>query len=91
LGATLTIGGKDYDVEKDFTWAELMLVEELGGVPLGKEDAFESMAVIAAFVFSIQKREDDALTWEAFVKTPIDVQDETGSEKKPRPTRAKVA
>jgi hypothetical protein len=36
LGAVLTIQGKQYDVEKDFTWAELMLVEELGGVPLGQ-------------------------------------------------------
>jgi hypothetical protein len=74
LGAVLTIQGKQYDVEKDFTWAELMLVEELGGVPLGRDDAFESMSVIAAFVFAIQKREDDALTWEAFVKQPIDIQ-----------------
>lgn len=89
MGAVLTIQGKDYDVEKDFTWAELMLVEELGGVPLGADDAFERMTVIAAFVFAIQKREDDALTWESFVKTPIDIQD--GSEKKPRPTRAKDA
>jgi hypothetical protein len=78
LGAVLTIQGKQYDVEKDFTWAELMLVEELG-------PAFRSagmmrsnrMTVIAAFVFSIQKRDDDALTWEAFVKQPIDVKDET--------------
>jgi hypothetical protein len=91
LGAVLTIQGKQYDVEKDFTWAELMLVEELGGVPLGRDDAFESMAVIAAFVFSIQKRDDDALTWEAFVKQPIDVKDETETEAKPRPTRAKAA
>jgi hypothetical protein len=89
LGAVLTIQGKKYDVEKDFTWAELMLVEELGGVPLGRDDAFESMAVIAAFVFAIQKREDDALTWEAFVKQPIDIQGE--AEEKPRPTRAKAA
>jgi hypothetical protein len=91
LGAVLTIQGKQYDVEKDFTWAELMLVEELGGVPLGRDDAFESMAVIAAFVFSIQKREDDALTWEAFVKQPIDIQGEPVAEEKPRPTKAKAA
>jgi hypothetical protein len=40
---------------------------------------------------SIQKRDDDALTWEAFVKQPIDVKDETETEAKPRPTRAKAA
>lgn len=90
MGAVLTIQGKDYDVEKDFTWAEIMLAEELGGVPLGADDAFERMTVIAAFVFAIQKREDEALTWEAFVKTPIDIQDGT-DEKKPRPTKAKSA
>lgn len=93
MGAVLTIQGKQYDVEKDFTWAELMLAEELSGVGLAKDDAFESMAVIAGFVFVILKRDDDALTWEAFVKQPIDVKDETEAEAeaKPRPTRAKAA
>jgi hypothetical protein len=88
----LTIQGKKYDVEKDFTWAELMLVEELSGVALGADDAFERMTVIGALVFAIQKREDESLTWEAFVRTPIDIQGEDEPEgKKPRPTRAKAA
>jgi hypothetical protein len=94
VGAVLTIQGKEYDIEKDFTWAELLLVEELSGVPLGADNAFERMTVIAAFVFAIQKRQDESLTWEAFMQTPIDIKDETETadpEKRPRPTKVKAA
>jgi hypothetical protein len=90
LGAVLTIQGRQYDVEKDFTWEELMLVEQQSGVPLGRDNAFESMTVVAAFVFVILKRDDEGLTWEAFVKQPIDVTDETAEQESPRPTRAKA-
>jgi hypothetical protein len=34
-GPTIKIGEKDYDVNRDFSWRELLTVEELGGVPLG--------------------------------------------------------
>lgn len=92
MATVLTIQGKDYDVDRDFTWEEIMLVEELAGVPLGRQGAFESMAVIGGFVFAIQKRADETLTWEQFVKQPLEVTD--GDEKpeaaKPRPTRAKA-
>lgn len=87
----ITIQGKKYDVEKDFTWEELMLVEQQGGVPLGRDDAFESMSVIGAFVFVVLKRENEALTWTEFVKQPIAVSSgDEEPEKKPRPTRAKA-
>ena len=76
MGTILTIKGKPYDIDKDFTWSELMLVEELGGVPLGREGALESMATIAGLVFVVMKRDEAALTWDEFVKQPIDVTDE---------------
>jgi hypothetical protein len=59
LGADPHHPGQQYDVEKDFTWEELMLVEQQSGVPLGRDDAFESMATVAAFVFVIEKRDDE--------------------------------
>lgn len=93
MGAVLTIQGKTYDVEKDFTWEELLLAEQQSGVPIARDDAFESMAVIAAFVFVVLKRSEPELTWTDFVKRPIDVTqpDETQEPKAPRPTRAKAA
>lgn len=91
MGAVLTIRGKKYDVEKDFTWAELMLVEQQSSVPLGRDDAFESMTVVAAFVFVILKRENESLTWEEFVNQPIDFSQAEEPEAKPRPTKAKAA
>jgi hypothetical protein len=41
-GPTIRIGAKEYDVNRDFTWRELLTVEELGGQPLARDDAFES-------------------------------------------------
>jgi hypothetical protein len=66
-GPTIRIGAKEYDVNRDFTWRELLTVEELGGQPLARDDAFESFGVIAAFVFVIQKRDDPTLAWEGFL------------------------
>jgi hypothetical protein len=91
LGATLTIGGKDYDVEKDFTWEEILLVEELSGVPLGRRGAFDSMGVVGGFVFVIQKRADPALSWEKFVSGSMELPEADGDEAPKRPTRAKAA
>lgn len=89
MGVSLKIAGKDYDVEKDFTWEELMLVEQQSGVPLGRDGAFDSMAVLGAFVFVVLKRADEALTWEQFVKQTIDFSEPEEAET-PRPTRAKA-
>ena len=87
MGATLRIGGNEYDVEKDFSWEELMLVEELGGVPLGREGAFESMAVVGACVFVVMKRANAELTWQEFVKQPMDITDERDDAAKPAKKR----
>jgi hypothetical protein len=76
LGATLRIAGSEYDVEKDIAWEELILIEELSGVPLGTETAFQSLAVIGACVFVITRRTESDLTWEEFVKRPMDITDE---------------
>lgn len=76
MAATLTIHGTEYDVEKDFSWGELMLVEELSGVPLGAPNAFDAMAVLGACVFVVMKRTDAALAWEDFVKQPMMLNDE---------------
>jgi hypothetical protein len=76
LGATLRIAGSEYDVEKDIAWEELILIEELSGVPLGTETAFQSLAVIGACVFVITRRTETDLTWEEFVKRPMDITDE---------------
>ena len=76
MGATLSIGGNEYDVEKDISWEELILIEELSGVPLGTETAFQSLAVIGACVFVITRRTETGLTWEEFVKRPMDIKDE---------------
>jgi hypothetical protein len=94
MAATIRIGENEYDVEKDFSWAELMLIEELGGRALGSESAFESMATIGACVFVVVKRDEPDLTWEAFLERPMDLTDErpdAPEAKKPvakaRPTR----
>ena len=71
-GPTIRIGGKEYDVNRDFTWRELLTVEELGGVPLARDEAFESFGVIAAFVFVVMKREDQTLMWEGFLDGNIE-------------------
>jgi hypothetical protein len=85
-GPTIDVEGKTYDVEKDFTWRELLTVEELGGVPLGRPGAFESMAVGGAFVFVVLKRSQPELTWEAFLDRNVTTEPEAA----PRPTRAKT-
>jgi hypothetical protein len=93
-GPTIRIGGKEYDVNRDFTWRELLTVEELSGTPLGRDDAFESMGVMGALVFVIQKREDQSLRWEGFLDGSIsdlisddEPDDEDEPVAKPRPTK----
>ena len=94
-GPTIRIGAKEYDVNRDFTWRELLTVEELSGQPLARDDAFESFGVIAAFVFVIQKRDDPALAWEGFLDGNIsDITGDDGEADavkkpaaKPRPTK----
>jgi hypothetical protein len=94
-GPTIKIGEKDYDVNRDFSWRELLTVEELGGVPLGRDGSFESMSVMAAFVFVVLKRDDVTLEWAGFLDRNIeelfgsDDEDETPKPKaKPRPTKS---
>ena len=98
-GPTIRIGAKEYDVNRDFTWRELLTVEELGGQPLANDKAFESFGVIAAFVFVIQKRDDPTLAWEGFLDGNIsditgDDEPEQDAKKKaaakPRPTKPSV-
>jgi hypothetical protein len=60
-GPSIRIGSKSYDVNKDFTWRELITVEELGGVPLARDGAFEAFSVLGAFVFVLLKRDDESL------------------------------
>lgn len=69
--ATITIEGVEYDVNKDFTWAELMEVEQRGGQPLGRDGSLDSLSTVAAFFFVVRRRKDAALTWEQFVSEPI--------------------
>lgn len=93
---TITIDGTDYDVNKDFTWQELIEVEKLSGLPLGRDGSLDSLAVIAGFFFIVKRRVSPGLTWEAFTAEPMPAQnepDETadGASKpkakaKPRPT-----
>lgn len=98
---TIRIGAQEYDVNRDFTWRELLTVEELSGQPLANDKSFESFSVIAAFVFVIQKREEPSLAWEGFLDgnisditsgdEPDDDADEAGAKKpkaKPRPTKS---
>ena len=84
-GPTVRIGGKEYDVNRDFTWRELLTVEELGGVPLARDEAYETFAVMAAFVFVVMKREDAALMWEGFLDGNISdiIGDEPEPDSKP--------
>lgn len=78
--ATITVKGKEYDVNQDFSWKELMLVEELAGMPLGSRDAFLATSTGAAFIFVILKRTDNQLTWEQFLESPVGDLEETVSE-----------
>jgi hypothetical protein len=80
-GPVVRIGGKEYDVNRDFTWRELLTVEELGGVPLARDEAYETFGVMAAFVFVVMRREDDKLTWEQFLDGNIS--DVTGEDPQP--------
>lgn len=90
-GPIVRIGGKEYDVNRDFTWRELLTVEELGGVPLARDEAYETFAVMAAFVFVVMKREDESLMWEGFLDGSIsDIigdDDPAKPKAKPRPTK----
>jgi hypothetical protein len=91
-GPTIRIGGKEYDVNRDFTWRELLTVEELSGQPLARDAAFQSFAVLGAFVFVVMKREDASLAWEGFLDGNIsDLIDEPEDDPKPaakrRPTK----
>lgn len=85
-GPTIKIKGKEYDVERDFTWRELLTVEELAGVPLGQAGALNSMGVCGAFFFVVLKREDQSLTWEGFLDGQVG--EFTEEDKPVRPTRA---
>lgn len=85
---TIEVKGREYDLEKDFTWKELMLAEELSGTPLGRADALDSMAVGAAFIFVILKRTDTELTWEAFVDSPVAASQNANGNGASRPTKA---
>lgn len=80
-GPTIKIGKKEYDVNRDFTWRELLTVEELGGVPLARDEAFDHMSVMAAFVFVVLKRDDETLEWAGFMDRNInDLIDEADGE-----------
>lgn len=96
---TIRIGAEEYDVNRDFTWRELLTVEELAGYPLAEEKSFNHMAVIGAFVFVIQKRDDASLMWEGFLDSSIlditgdddagdDAQSAPKAKAKPRPTKS---
>lgn len=92
-GPVVRIGGTEYDVNRDFTWRELLTVEELGGVPLARDEAYETFGVMAAFVFVVAKRDDASLSWEKFLDGNISdvIGDEPEAESKPaakrRPTK----
>ena len=94
-GPTIKVKGREYNVNKDFTWRELMTVEELSGFPLGRPDSFESTAVAAAIIFVVLKRDEKELTWEAFLDGSIEdlEADEpaTNGDGPKRPTRAAKA
>lgn len=77
-GPKIRIGAKSYDVNSDFSWRELLTVEELAGQPIARDEAFESFGVIAAFVFVLQKRDDASLRWEDFLNGSIE--DVTGED-----------
>lgn len=91
MAVTVTIYGKEYDTEKDFSWAELMLIEEIGGQPLGDERSWQSMAVLAATVFTLLKREDAVLTWEKFVEMPMHITDNRDDAPAKKPAVKKPA
>jgi hypothetical protein len=69
--ATVTVKGKEYDVNADFTWRELATVEELAGQPLGARGAMDSALVGGAFIFVVLKRDDPTLEWGAFLDSPV--------------------
>lgn len=84
-GPTITIRGKDYDLNRDFSWRELITIEDLSGVPLGHDGAFESLTVLGACVFVVLKRDDEKLKWEGFLDGNID----DITEDEPEPPAAK--
>lgn len=94
---TITVQGKTYDVNKDFTWAELMAVEEFAGTGLAADGAFDSVAVAAGFIFVILRRENKTLTKDEFLASAVSDFDQddapaNGNGGKPkRPTRAAKA
>jgi len=65
------VKGREYSIENDLTWRELITVEELSGTSLGADGALDSMTVSAALIFVILKREDKALTWDGFMDQSI--------------------
>lgn len=90
---TITIDGTDYDVNKDFAWQELIEIEQLSGLPLGRDGSLDSLSVIAGFFYIIKRRANPQLTWQEFVKEPMPTQADTGdgeqkpkAKAKPRPT-----
>jgi hypothetical protein len=93
LGASVEVHGKNYDIDRDFEWRELITIEELAGIPLGRPGSLEYAVVGAALIFVVMKREDESLTWEEFLKTPPpkgDDESEAEPKAKPRPTKAKT-
>jgi hypothetical protein len=87
--ATVTVKGKEYDVNADFTWRELATIEELAGQPLGAPGAMSSALVGGAFIFVVLKRDDPTLEWQAFLDSPVsDVATDGEDEEKRPPTKA---
>ena len=88
-GPTISYGGKEYDVNRDFSWGELLTVERLGGVPLARDDAFDSLSTMAAFVFVLKRRDDKSIEWESFLLGNIS--DLLGGDDEPEPEPKKPA
>lgn len=88
----ITVKGKSYDVNRDFSWRELITVEELSGVPLAADGSLDHFIVGAAFVFVVMKREDKSLEWEGFLDRPVaeveGAADDENEGKPKRPTKA---
>lgn len=90
---TIKVKGKDYDINRDFTWDELIQVEDIVGKPLNENGVLDSIRTGAAFIFVVLKRDDSELAWADFIKRPLsefEQPDEEPAAKgaaKARPTR----